>query len=190
MRGPKIIAVVGMAGSGKGTVVGYLEREFKLPKVYFGGMVYEEVRRRGLDITNDEEFVREDMRVQEGKEVLAKRAAERAKELYEAGEQIIVFDGLYSWSEYRYLRDEFGDNLTVVAVFTPRQERYARAVAREDARRTYTLETIEARDIAEIENIEKGGPIAIADHTLLNSASVGELLESIDELVSELELAS
>ena len=49
MQSPTIIAIIGMAGSGKGTVVEHLVDTYHVPKVYFGGMVYEEVARRGLE---------------------------------------------------------------------------------------------------------------------------------------------
>ena len=186
MKELRIIVVVGMAGSGKGTVVERLEEKFGFPKVYFGGMVYEEVKRRGLDITKDEEFVREDMRKQDGVAVLAKRVTEKIRDLQKAGELTVVLDGLYSWSEYQYLRQEFADALTVVGVFTPRAERYRRAVSRDDKRRSYTLESIEKRDIAEIENIEKGGPIAIADYMLLNDKSIEQLHSDTDELMAKI----
>ena len=48
----KVLAVVGMSNSGKGTITDHLEAQgFK--KVYFGGMVYDEVKKRGLDIVKD-----------------------------------------------------------------------------------------------------------------------------------------
>jgi len=46
MTPPKVIAVVGMMGSGKGTLVDYLTETLHAPKVYFGGMVYEEIEKR------------------------------------------------------------------------------------------------------------------------------------------------
>ena len=41
----KILAIVGMSGSGKSVVVDYLT-EKGYPKVYFGGMIYKEMDRR------------------------------------------------------------------------------------------------------------------------------------------------
>ena len=41
----RILAVVGMPGSGKGTITDHLEA-LGYKKVYFGGMVYEEVEKR------------------------------------------------------------------------------------------------------------------------------------------------
>src|SRR4029077_20474023 len=99
---PRVVAFVGMPGSGKGTCTDYLHTTYNWPVVHFGNMVYEEVQRRGLDNIRAETFVREDMRAQEGKAVLAKHAARKADEYAATGNQTIVFDGLYSWSELLY----------------------------------------------------------------------------------------
>ncbi len=175
-----------MPGSGKGTTVEHLEEKYHLPKVYFGGMVYDEVKKRGLDIVMDERAVREDMRKQEGPAVLAKRAALKADELLTSGAKAVVFDGLYSWSEDKFLRSKYGDDIITVALVNPKNVRYDRVVKRKDAHRPYTLEQIKLRDIEEIENIEKGGPIAFADYYLANAKNIDELNKQTDELMNQL----
>lgn len=186
MNKPKIIAIVGMPGSGKGTTVEHLENRYQLPSVHFGHMVYDEVRRRGLDIILDERMVREDLRKAEGPAVLAKRAAAKADSLLSSGAHAVVLDGLYSWSEDRYLRDKYGADIITIAIVNPKHVRYERVVARKDAHRPYTLEQIQLRDIEEIENIEKGGPIAFADYYLANARDIAELKAQVDQLMTEL----
>jgi dephospho-CoA kinase len=188
MKLPKIIAVVGMTNSGKGTVVDYLTNKLDCPSVYLGGMVYEEVAQRGLDIVKDEIWVREDMRKQEGMAVMAKRAAIKAKELLSSGAKTVVLDGVYSWAEDKFLREEFGDEIIVLAVVVQKQIRYQRALKRVDKKsggqtRKYTLENIMTRDITEIENIEKGGPIAYADYFVLNDDDFDNLYAQIDRII-------
>ncbi len=184
MKDLEVIALVGMPGSGKGTCTDYLHNTHKWPLVHFGNMVYEEVQRRGLDNVRDEAFVREDMRAQEGKAVLAKHAARKADEYATSGTNTVIFDGLYSWSELLYLREKFGDNLLVIAVAAPRKTRYQRTLARNDSHRKYTSEQqIVNRDIAEIENLEKGGPIAFADYTLVNDTNPEALTDKLDDIL-------
>jgi dephospho-CoA kinase len=180
----KIIVIVGMTGSGKGTITDYLEKK-GLPKVYFGGMVYDEVARRGLEIVKDEKFVREDMRVKDGPAVLAKRAVAKAEEYFAAGSSLVVFDGLYSWSEYKFIKEKYGDRVLFIAVFTPRARRYQQVTARRDGKRVYTEEDVERRDYEEIEGIEKGGPIAMADYTLVNDGTIEDLHDKLDKLLRE-----
>lgn len=185
---PKVIAVVGMPGSGKGTLVEYLTEKLHAPNVYFGGMVYEEVARRGLDIVKDEKMVREDMRATEGPAVLAKRAGAKAKELLAQGASHVILDGVYSWSEDKYLRELFGDKYVTIAVVSPRELRYERVVARNDAHRKYTRDIIAERDVQEIENLEKGGPIAYADYFIVNNKGIDDFYASAETLCQELGL--
>lgn len=186
MTQPKVIAILGMPGSGKGTVVGHICSTYHTENVYLGGMVYEEVRRRGLDIVADERAVREDMRAKEGPAVLAKRAAARAEELVADGARFVVFDGVYSWSEDKYLRETYGNDYISVAIVNPKLVRYERVVARKDAHRPYTKAQIQLRDIEEIENLEKGGPIAFADYYIANAPNIAALTRQTDELMNRL----
>ncbi len=183
----KILAFVGMPGSGKGTAVAHFT-EMGLPEVYFGGMVYEEVERRGLDRVKDEMFVRQDMRDKEGPAVMAKRAAKKAAELFDTGTNTVIFDGLYSWDEYQFLREHFGDTLVVIAMVADRKVRHERILTRQDGR-TYTLEEIIAREVNEIETMNKGGPIAIADYYLDNNVSMEELQKQLNALSARLNVA-
>ena len=179
----KVLAIVGMPGSGKGTITDYLEdKGFKT--VHFGKMVYEEVERRGLDIVLDERNVREDMREKEGLDVLAKRASARADEHFEAGSETVILDGLYSWTENKFMMSKYGEDYIVAAVVTPKKVRWQRASDREDNVRKYTPEQVAMRDVEEIENLEKGGPIAYADYYLSNTGSPEELLAELDEFIA------
>lgn len=186
---PKVIALVGLPGSGKGTCTDYLHSTYGWPLVHFGHMVYEEVERRGLTVVEHEKAVRMDMREKEGKAVLAKHASRKAKTHAETGANVIVFDGLYSWSEYKHLLAEFGEQLTVIAVTAPKKLRHERAIARRDTHRPYTLEQLIAREYAEIEEMEKGGPIAYADYTILNDGPVDHMIEQLNRVLKEIDVA-
>jgi len=91
----------------------------------------------------------------------------------------VIVDGLYSWSEYRVLKDKFADALQVMAVFTPRALRYLRLSERQI--RPLTDDQARNRDYAEIENIEKGGPIAIADFTVVNDGDHTHLYGQLEK---------
>ncbi|MCS7072357.1 MAG: hypothetical protein NZM00_12695, partial [Anaerolinea sp.] len=64
--------------------------------------------------------------------------------------------------------------------------RYSRLAARSE--RPLTPEEAERRDYQEIEMIEKGGPIALADHFIVNDGTEAELLAALDALVARLGL--
>ena len=113
----KIVAIVGMCGSGKSTAIEYLT-ERGIPKVYFGGVILNAIKEAGEEITpeNEKKF-REGLREKEGKDFVVKRVIESTKKLIEAGQKRIVLDGLYSWTEYKILRQEFPTEMTVVELF-------------------------------------------------------------------------
>lgn len=186
MQKPTIIAILGMPGSGKGTVVTHICDTYHVPSVYFGGMVYEEVERRGLDIVRDERMVREDMRAQEGPAVMAKRASVHAQKALADGAPFVILDGVYSWSEDKYLRETFGEDYVSFAVIAPKSVRYERIVARKDSHRQYTRDDIMRHDREEIENIEKGGPIAFADYYLMNDHDIDSLKNQVKNLMLRL----
>ena len=75
---------------------------------------------------------------------------------------------MYSWSEYVILKELLGDNLILLAVVTNSGVRKQRLSSREV--RPLTPEQVDSRDKAEIENLEKGGPIAKADYFMLNNS--------------------
>ncbi len=181
----KIIAFVGLAGSGKSAAIEYLTQK-GYPKVYFGGIVLEEVTRRGLELTQEnEQPVREELRATEGKDFVAKRIITQIHGLIDAGQKRIIADGLYSWTEYKTLKHEFPGILTVVAVVTPKVTRKQRMAKR--AIRPLTSEQVDQRDWAEIENIEKGGPIAVADYFIHNDKDIANLTDKIDQIRREID---
>ncbi len=182
----KIIAFVGLAGSGKSSAVEYLTEQ-GYPKIYFGGILYKELIAAGItpgDWEPEKKF-REEIREREGKGFIATRAAKEAHDLINAGQKRIIFDGLYSWSEYKILKHEFPGEMTVIAIVTPKHLRYERMEKRPE--RPMTNKEVEERDWAEIENIEKGGPIAIADYFVTNSGDVSSLHAQLDEILEKIE---
>ena len=130
MNDKKVITLVGMPGAGKSTGVDYLTGK-GLPKVYFGGITLAEMKKRNLPINpENEKFVREDIRRQEGKDAYANRMVAQIKELFDNGHDMVVADGLYSWSEYKVFKREFGDDAIIIAIAAARQLRHDRLAHR------------------------------------------------------------
>lgn len=181
----RAVALVGMPGSGKTLCAKHLEgRGFF--QFRFGGIVTGEVSRRGLPITpENERTVREEIRAKEGMDAIAKRALPLLQEALKT-HQAIIIDGVYGFSEYKMLRKELGAEMIVVAVVCSRSVRYQRLTTRPD--RPLTITEAEDRDYREIENLEKGGPIAIADYFLPNDGETHELLEALDALLVQLQI--
>jgi dephospho-CoA kinase len=187
MENVKILAVVGMSGSGKSVVVDHLT-EKGYPKVYFGGMIYKEMEKRGIERTEDgesEKKFREMIRETEGKDWVVKQVISEVRDLVAAGQRRIVLDGVYSWTEYRTLKHEFPGSLMFVAVVVDKDLRYKRVAKRPG--RSFDAKAIRERDRSEIENLEKGGPIAAADYYVLNNGSIEDMTKRVDEILKEIE---
>lgn len=180
-RDVKIIAIVGMSGSGKSVAVDYLtERGY--PKVYFGGMIYKEMTKRDIEITPDSEReFREMIRETEGKDWVVQQAIAETKDLIEAGQKRIILDGVYSWTEYKILKHEFPGELTFLAIITPKALRYERVANRPE--RPFNAQKIRERDYSEIENLEKGAPIAMADYFVLNDGDIENLQNQVNKIL-------
>lgn len=181
----KIVAFVGLAGTGKSTAVQYMTDK-GYPKVYFGGIILEEVAKRGLELTQEnEQPIREELRAKEGKDFVVKRIVNQIHDLINAGQHRIVADGLYSWTEFKVLKQEFPGELTVMAVVAPRHLRKHRMANRPV--RPLNSDQVDHRDWAEIENIEKGGPIAIADYYIHNDSDLEHFHHQIDDALDHIE---
>ena len=132
MDNTKILAIVGMSGSGKSVIVDHLTGK-GYPKVYFGGMIYKEMEKRGIERTEDgssERDFREMIRETEGKDWVVRQVIEETRRLIAAGQKRIVLDGVYSWTEYRTLQHEFPGEMTFVAIVVPKKMRYKRVAER------------------------------------------------------------
>ncbi len=169
----KVAAIVGMPGAGKSEAAALFEGAgFK--KLHFGDVTEEEIRNRGLELNEENErCIRQLLRKEHGMDAYAKLNLPRIEASLESSD--VVLDGLYSWEEYTLLKDYYGERLTVVAVWASPATRYARLASR--ARRPLTFHEAAGRDKDEIERSSKGGPIAMADFTIINEASLEELEE-------------
>ena len=160
-----------MTGAGKSEVSRLFERSGFI-RIRFGDVTDEEVRKRGLELNEENErSTRELLRQKYG--MAAYAVLNLARIELALKQQDVVVDGLYSWEEYNFLKNYFVGDLCVVAVWAPPKTRYTRLAKRADRR--LTLDEAAGRDKAEVENINKAGPIAMADFTILNDSSLKEL---------------
>ncbi|MGM9881453.1 MAG: AAA family ATPase [Bacilli bacterium] len=179
----KIIAIVGMCGAGKSVASDILEN-LNYKKVYFGGVTMDKLTEENLEITpENEKMMREKLRHDYGMGAYAIILLPKIKAL--SKDNNVVLDGLYSWDELKILKEELGNNLKVVAIITDKKIRYQRLSIRKV--RPLTKEEASKRDISEIENIAKAGPIAYADYYIINNSSIESYKERLIEVLEDIE---
>lgn len=180
-----ILAFVGMPGAGKSEATAYLNQK-GVPFVRFGQITEDAIKDAGLSITTENEKIfREKIREDSGMGAYAIKAKPKLDELLKKSD-FIVIDGLYSWEEYSFLREHF-DFLKLINVYAEPPVRYARLSKRE----IRPIDTADAypRDIREIEKLNKGGPIAIADFIIVNNTDdLDNLYLEIDKILERLNI--
>jgi dephospho-CoA kinase len=178
----KVVSVVGMTGSGKSEVARlFQERGFNT--VRFGDITDEAVRKQGLPLTEENERpARERIRKEHGMAAYAKLSLPRIDAALKTSN--VVVDGLYSWEEYTFLKDYYGDKFIVVAVWASPQDRYARLGSRKV--RPLTPQEAASRDRAEIEKLNKGGPICMSEFTILNNSSLVSVKKQVERIIASI----
>jgi len=188
----KLVCLVGMTGSGKSIVSDmFVKKGYKFFR--FGQITLDLVKERGLEPTDENEKpIREELRKEHGMGAYALLNIPKIDGWIK--ENNVVGDGLYSWSEYKILKEKYGKDFIVIAMYAPPSLRYKRLEERKvvegdkDLRnRPANQKDAKKRDYAEIENIEKGGPIAMADYTIPNIGTIDDLKETFDKILSEIE---
>lgn len=181
----KIIAVVGMAGSGKSEAIEYLMGKYHWPKVYFGDVTFDEMNRRGLDRNQaNERLVRENLRNIYGEDYYAREVIKKIEAL-EGVPQVLV-ESFYSAAEYRVFKEQFGGAFLVVAVHACPSVRYARLMTRPN-RPLVTVEESEERDWAQLTRLTQGTPIALADYMIINEGTKEEFCRVLDQVIAKIE---
>jgi dephospho-CoA kinase len=177
--GNKVIAIVGMCGSGKSEVSKILS-DLGLIKIRFGDITDKFLMEKKLPRTaENERKIREGLRKKYGMAAYAVLNIKNIKRALKSND--VILDGLYSWEEYLYLKRIFNKQLITVLVHASPETRYLRLMKRKE--RPLTLRESRIRDRTEIENINKGGPIAMAEFVILNeNKSLKTLSEEVISL--------
>ncbi len=176
----KVVSIVGMAGAGKSEVARLFQYN-GFTRIRFGDITDGEMKKRGLEPNEKSERIcREFLRQELGMAAYAKLnlpIIDSARK-----QRDVVIDGLYSWEEYLFFKNYYGENFYVVAVWASPEMRYARLTSRPERR--LTLEEATSRDKTEIENVNKGGPIAMANFTIINDSSLIDLRIQAKKVIS------
>lgn len=180
-----IVALVGMPGAGKTEAAAYLKKK-GIPFMRFGDLTDEAMKEMGLPATfESEQIAREKLREEYGMAAYAIKAKPKIRKMLEKHD-VVGIDGLRSWEEYVLLKKEF-EGLLVINVYAEPKIRYERLQKRKE--RSFPPKKAQQRDWAELERLNMGGPIALADYAVANNSdNIQSLYEKIDTLIARLHL--
>ncbi|MFH1662555.1 MAG: AAA family ATPase [Chloroflexota bacterium] len=178
----KVVAIVGMPGAGKSEAAKLFE-ENDFRRIRFGDITDEEIKKQGLELNEENERrIREQLRKNYGMAAYAMLNLSRIDLALKKSP--VVIDGLYSWEEYTFLGNYYRNRFGVVAVWSSPKTRYARLANR--GKRPLAEEEATSRDKAEIEKLNKSGPIAMADFTIINEATLKGLKREVKKIITAL----
>jgi dephospho-CoA kinase len=178
----KVVAIVGMAGSGKSEAASIFEHK-GFVRVRFGDVTDIELKKRGLELNEaNERYCRELLRQEFGMAAYAILNQPRIDAALKNAS--VVADGLYSWEEYLSFKAYYGDKFCVVAVYSSPPTRYLRLASR--PHRPLSTEEASSRDRSEIENLNKGGPIAMADYLIINEGDLDSLQRQAESIIDKI----
>lgn len=187
----KLVCITGLTGSGKSVASDYFVRK-GFSFLRFGQITLDEIKRLGLEPNEQNERpIREGFRKKYGMAAFAILNLPKLKMLLKKGNTL--GDGLYSFEEYKVLKKEFSNNFITIAVYAPPKLRYERLTKRKltkkdkDLRhRPATKDAAESRDFAELENLNKGGTIAMANYTVINTKDIKYFNKQLNEIHKEI----
>jgi len=171
----KVIGFVGLPASGK-TEAAKVAQELGIPIIRMGDVVREEVKRRGLDITEENVGkVANDIRAKEGMGAVAVRCVPLIKAM---DEDIVVVDGLRGGAEAEAYKKAFDAQFTLIAILASQKNRFARALTRKRSDDIVDWEGFKQKDDRELRWGLKEA-IRIANVLIDNNGTLEEFRENV-----------
>jgi dephospho-CoA kinase len=178
-----LIALAGLAGAGKTTAIGILERQNFGRCFYAGKLIEDELNQRGLALTaQNERKVRIVLRDERGMDMFARLAYPSLSKMICSGP--VLLDAIYCIEEHDFYRKNFGTNMKILAINASQNTRSKRLAIRRE--RPIDIEDLVQRDALELDRYRLKDVISLADHIIDNEGSLSKLEEVLKELIPRL----
>jgi len=179
----KIIAFTGMPCSGKTEAV-EIAKTLGLPVIRMGDMVWEEVKKQGLEL-NDENVgaIADSMRKKQGKNIWAKRTIDKINSLNITNK--IIVDGIRNIEEVDLFKKELCNNFVLIAIIASDKVRKKRSLLRQRKDDSNDLRKIEERDKREIRWGIKD-LISTADIIISNEHSINDFRREVKKVLEQI----
>jgi dephospho-CoA kinase len=182
-----IIGITGSLGAGKGEVVKYLVSQKGFIHISARDIWTKELEERGLPVDRDTMTkLANELRAEHGPAYFV----EQGLAIAETKPGDYVIESIRAIGEAELLQQEGG---ILLAVDADQRERYRRITERKSALDNVSYEDFVRQEAAEMENTDVnkqnlGKVMEMADFTLGNNQTLGELHEQIDAILAALEL--
>ncbi|HID42281.1 MAG TPA: flagellar hook-basal body complex protein FliE [Archaeoglobaceae archaeon] len=178
----KIIAFVGLPLSGKSTAAN-VARKLGIPVVVMGDVVREEVKKRGLELTDENAGkIASELREEEGMDAIAKRCIPIIKNI---SGHVVVIDGIRGIAEVECFKKEFGDDFILICIDSNIDKRLERALGRKRSDDISSIEELKQRDERELSwNMDKA--MQVCYFTIKNDSGYRKFTNEVEKLLREL----
>jgi dephospho-CoA kinase len=181
---PKIVLVVGLPGSGKSTVANFIRDNYKARIFLSGDIIREEIKRRNLAYTPENDSKIAHWFHTNGREgLVVKRLWSK---IVKSGKKLVVIDGLRSETQLGILEKTAKTRPFVISVIASQNVRVKRELSRGRFGKKESVKYVKFRD-----ELEKGhgimGLMARADYKIDNTRlSVRQSNYKIKKIMSEI----
>lgn len=166
---PFVIGVCGFAGVGKTTAIDFLRSHCGGHTIYVGQVVIDEVRRRQLELTpENEKAVRLDLRKDDPAALIALKRSSLENSLNQ-GDPVLI-DAVMLMEEFHFIRAHSGNAPVFLLQITADLETRVRRL-NDRKLRTLTREQAQARDVTELEKLNIGDVFKNSDRTIANDGT-------------------
>ena len=171
-----IFIIVGIPASGKNCARDYAKAK-GYPYFATGDIVRMEVAKRGYEANAENTGkVSTEMRGGDGLGITRQALVTALSQ----DSPVVFLEGMRSWQEIMLIREKA--DAQVIAFLAPRRLRLSRIMSR--GRADDSADTFDARDMREIE-YGTTIPIALADSYVINTGSINDAIQGLDNIVRE-----
>jgi dephospho-CoA kinase len=175
---PTLIGVSGLCGSGKSTAIELLASICPAVRVYVGRIVLDELKRRRLKRTpENERMIQSALREEYGRDALAVMAAPQVATRLSEGHHVLV-DAILSPDEFNLYKEKCSPrDMVTLAIHASVHLRCERLATRPERR--LAADDIHKRDLNEVLHLGTGTVITLAQHHISNNGSLHDLQQNL-----------
>lgn len=180
------LAVTGTQGSGKTVFTKIAKEKYNISTYRLGKIIVDECQKRGLELNSQNMGkIASVLRYDYGNQSIVQRALPEIKKMTETNPELILIDGVRSFAELTFLREELGE-VILVAIIASLRIRKQRVEARKRVDHVNTVD-FEEREQREL-GFGLGDVITKADYYILNDElTKNEFIEQINQLLTKIQ---